>query len=1040
MDGPPDPGPPPPPDDNTGKFSDSLASSRRVPADFTTSSSLFDDSAMDTSQAPDVASDVPAEHISAEGISPSGEASAPDALASATGNTEDYSPVDMDTSATPPPSPSRVPADPHLNLENQHLDLSEEALLASDDDSRHFQGSMETVASDLSSASSAATMGSNDGYISGTTSASSTTPQPMVSDDATGVTSSGISQDEDSQWTTVQRKGSSSKSSKDQPFQEAGAQNASGSPEAGPSSRPDDPAYVQTPATFRGGRGSRGRGAPRGRGGQVGDLRRGSGTSGRGGGRGRGAARRGRGAKRARSNGGSTGADNMGLPKSTPPHYRNYLSDFHPWARLVAPRPIQVLLDNVAQVKNVLSTTEYRHLPNSGYLSGKFNRSLFSRVKVQHDRPLARIPFIELQHLEDTIAFRQRSARIISQVLNNSYENVDLRDMQQAPEGQHPTLLVPPVVNNRRPVLYQVVSTSWGTGVILEAKDFFTIGPDRRDLHCIILDYYAVNVQTGLRSFDKTMVSVKDFVWVYDVKPTRQALDHPQSVLARSRIPRTTALDNNSVFFFRAAEFAFVTPHQQEEPIYGIVLTVVKRREQTTSFRAAFEGAPEAVTVTPSICAFPLSNVVEDAIVWADSRHNVSCAMRFSEPPVSIEARDELCELIRQFLPMHPSEGLLPLRVYELPAEERAWLDDRAGKFDSFCEDNAASKRKMSKLFNAACSALAAINSSEDDRHTHWVTATVRNTATYPVRLEFVLRDMPSEAGWGNQRPRVIWIAGASKLSYAKVRSMEVHPQDKALNVCVEAYTWSHGTISSCVENHGRYIEGAAFVDVCVRLSRASSLANPVYESIARMDIYKNLSANSTANAVVDTVYGRTPLGCDNSDDVTRFTPWTGEHACSISGRVVNLTHDQRDAVALGVSQLPVVAIQAAFGTGKTVVGALIAAQFAAERGIPVIVTATTNAAVAQFTETILSLDTYRNLAIVRYVSDTAATENLTPTPVDLNEILKNLGDDYVDEIEDPEEIELCQEFKEGREAWPAEQLAREEKPSDAPASGRSLR
>ncbi|KIH54322.1 hypothetical protein ANCDUO_15533 [Ancylostoma duodenale] len=124
------------------------------------------------------------------------------------------------------------------------------------------------------------------------------------------------------------------------------------------------------------------------------------------------------------------------------------------------------------------------------------------------------------------------------------------------------------------------------------------------------------------------------------------------------------------------------------------------------------------------------------------------------------------------------------------------------------------------------------------------------------------------------------------------------------------------------------------------------------------MDIYRNLSANSTASAVVDTVYGRTPVDCDNRDDASRFTPWTGEHACSISGRVVNLTNDQCDAVALDVSELPVKSIQ-----------------------------------VAQFTETILSLDAYRNLAIVRYVS-AAPTENLTPTPVDLNEILKNLGDE----------------------------------------------
>ncbi|KIH55244.1 hypothetical protein ANCDUO_14601, partial [Ancylostoma duodenale] len=401
--------------------------------------------------------------------------------------------------------------------------------------------------------------------------------------------------------------------------------------------------------------------------------------------------------------------------------------------------------------------------------------------------------------------------------------------MAKSPDGQHPTLLVPPVLKNRSPVLYQVVSTNWGTGVVLEAKDFFTVGPDRRDLHCIIPDFFGINIQTGLRGYDKSMVSVKDFVWVYDVKPTRQAMENPENTLAMSRVPRTTSLENNSVFFFRAAEFAFVTPHQQEEPIYGIVLSITKRQDQVAAFRAAFEGAPEAVTVTQFICDFPLSDVQEDDFVLADSRYNVSCSMRFSEPPVSLEARDHLCQCTRAF---------------------RVW----------------------------------------------------RVTGTCP-----------------------------------------------------------------------------------------------------------------RTGAVVDAVYGRTPLSCDNSDDQPRFTSWTGEHVCNIKGRAVALTHDQRDAVALGVSELPVVAIQAAFGTGKTVVGSLIAAHLAIERRIPVIVTATTNAAVAQFTETILSLDDYPDLAVVRYVSDTAVAENLTRTPVDLNEILKNLGDNFADELEEKDK-QLCQDFKEGRE------------------------
>ncbi|KIH56783.1 hypothetical protein ANCDUO_13037 [Ancylostoma duodenale] len=284
-----------------------------------------------------------------------------------------------------------------------------------------------------------------------------------------------------------------------------------------------------------------------------------------------------------------------------------------------------------------------------------------------------------------------------------------------------------------------------------------------------------------------------------------------------------------------------------------------------------------------------------------------------------------------------------------------------------------------------------------------------------PMRLNFTLRNMPCEAGWSSQRPLVLWITDASRLSYAKVRAVEVHHQAKALNISIEAFTWSHETVSRCVEGHCRHIGDATFVDICVRLSKPTALANPVYESISRMESYRNLSTDSAAGAVVDAVYGRTPLSCDNSDDQPRFTPWTGEHVYNIKGRAVTLTHDQRDAVALGVRELSVVAIQAAFGTCKTVVGSLIAAHLAIERRIPVIVTATTNAAVAQFTETILSLDDYPDLVVVRYVSGTALAENLTRTPVDLNEILKYLGDNFADKLEEKDK-QLCQDFKEGLE------------------------
>ncbi|KAK6052815.1 hypothetical protein COOONC_09681 [Cooperia oncophora] len=91
--------------------------------------------------------------------------------------------------------------------------------------------------------------------------------------------------------------------------------------------------------------------------------------------------------------------------------------------------------------------------------------------------------------------------------------------------------------------------------------------------------------------------------------------------------------------------------------------------------------------------------------------------------------------------------------------------------------------------------------------------------------------------------------------------------------------------------------------------------------------------------------------------------PSDTDRSFRVSGRRITLTRDQKDAVRVGTGNLPIVALQAAFGTGKTLVGSLIAA-LTAKPGSTVIVTTSTNAAVAQFAETLLSLDDFPRLKV----------------------------------------------------------------------------
>ncbi|KAK6051125.1 hypothetical protein COOONC_11370, partial [Cooperia oncophora] len=146
---------------------------------------------------------------------------------------------------------------------------------------------------------------------------------------------------------------------------------------------------------------------------------------------------------------------------------------------------------------------------------------------------------------------------------------------------------------------------SYGAGVILAAKDFFVMGPDRRDLHCIVLEQFAVDVLTNKRGFDQTLVSIKDLVWVYSVTPTRAALQDLAATLTASRIPRATALESSS------NRFALITIHVNPNPSVVIVVNLIWHNGEIRKFLAVFDGAPEAVTVTPSLCARNLEDLYQ---------------------------------------------------------------------------------------------------------------------------------------------------------------------------------------------------------------------------------------------------------------------------------------------------------------------------------------------------------------------------------------------------------------------------------------------
>ncbi|CAJ0600329.1 unnamed protein product [Cylicocyclus nassatus] len=628
------------------------------------------------------------------------------------------------------------------------------------------------------------------------------------------------------------------------------------------------------------------------------------------------------------------------LPLTTPRNYRNRYSEQHPWAIFIWPRSVEFLRRLQFEVVLKLSPEQYRPLGSAAYMSRKFARSLFAKA-FRRDR-MKPMPFIELQHIENSIDFRRRSEQILRQVCSGNYDDEDNAYMMREPDGSHETSLVPLEWNNIYPVLYQ-------------------------------------------------------------------ALANPDETLKNSRLPRTTALTSmSSQFFFRVAYFVFVTPQQLDEKIYGIVLRVQKFGKRTVSFKAVFEGFPEAVPVTPSICAFDIETVRFDEILIAESRPYVSCAVRFSEPPVSQEARDFLCEEIRDLLPMEPYQGVVPLQVYRLNKEEQDWLRDRAGRFENFALHPKDSKHRMTKLLNVASSALGANARLNEDRFCHLVDAIIPNSSAYPMCLTFRLFEMTNEAGWTNMRAVIIHVIGANFITCAQVRAVEYREDERMLIITISAFHWNHRRLTRAVTQHA--VDG--HVEICVKLGPQSTSSNPIYDIISRTSVFEQLSPGSRGDEAIDAGYGRGKMSCANKDDPVMYDPDDGEVECVVNGRRVELTLEQRRAVALGLSRYPLVGIQAAFGTGKTLIGALIAATSATSA--PVIVVAQTNAAVAHFTNILLSIGGKAAFP-VRYLADTAAMENAPRTPVDLNVILKQMDTQYSDQME-PELLELCREFREARE------------------------
>ncbi|XGW09755.1 hypothetical protein V3C99_011768 [Haemonchus contortus] len=694
--------------------------------------------------------------------------------------------------------------------------------------------------------------------------------------------------------------------------------------------------------------------------------------------------------------------------QSSPKNINSHLIKEHPWAKYVTVSD-QPLPTSENSVTSSVPLDVYCHIPTTGYFSPEFVQSLFPRQNREHPNSSEPLTIFELMRLQNAVDFRENSLRIIRQLSCRVYPARE-NDNPKTPPGSMATTILP-LSWHSSPVLYQVVSRISSEQVILEAKDFFIVGPDRGELQCIVLDQFSTNIKSGTRGFDGQLLSVKDFVWVYSLEPTAEAAEKPSNVLARARAHRTTALDTSVPYFFRVREFVFVTPPKATHYVYGLV--VEDRTENSTSYKVVFESVPDVVTVPQDVFQFPTQNVKKYDIVLAETRDNVSTAIRFSESPASVDDQVTLCNLVREFIPSHPQEGLLPLKIFEISREDREWIDDRIGKFMNYSKDPHSAHTKMTQLFNVAVSFLFAIEEMNDDKSTRRVTATVLSTSAFPVRFLFKLNPS-TESGWNPHRIAFLWIIGSGSVVSARVESIESNYYDGTFSVQLVALPRFHHSLIRAISRYSWKEKGSLFVEMCVKLDRLSVSTFPILHIVSQYKLFDNISRNSRCQAeqVLDAVYNNSSQ--HKFVDV-RLPDERREERISLDGKLFELHPDQVDAIRLGCGKHPIVAIQGGYGTGKTLVAALIAAKCARQHKGFVVVLAVSNGAVAQITNTILGLEKYKDLSVLRYVHETLCSEKNFSTGADMHNILKRLPDDYAEHLA-PEDLRICLRFKERSE------------------------
>lgn len=642
----------------------------------------------------------------------------------------------------------------------------------------------------------------------------------------------------------------------------------------------------------------------------------------------------------------------------------------------------------------------------TGYSNMNFVKHLFPRFGERPRRTPSLNPydFMEFQY---TVEFRERTYGIVCDAdagyLNLIYTsphpqfNLPLKDTK--------TTIAPIPTVMANPVLYQVVRRDEVAQVlILEAKDFFTFIDGREDLRLLRLTKYATDLLNERTGFDINQVSVSDLIWVHDVEiaPTGRTLAKRQKIFENMKKAQNSLIYvKTPSILFNVTHFTLVTPSTKIRKTLGIVTNYPgEQNGHNTKIEIVMENSTAPCSINMDSVPFSMEEVPKESLIWTDAREPTTHSCRFSASPIGPEQAKILHEKIATIWPIRMEESPSPTGIHKIDNKSLAKIKDRIEGFSSYGEDPQKALTQLALAYNVSCARLADAANSTEDKVWHHVDVSIISATPHLVSVYGILENRFHENGYIKGRQVLVIVEGFSRVYYMRIEKSELMPRKRTKDLGIYLTALSRHTVEFYDELCKLEKERCKMIHMSFILSDNAEQSDPLSAYMIRItDIPLNLEVNG--GRVLHQTFSKI-IPTNEVDDVSTIdtTSLKFEQACpdniilqvqNRANRTIKLGEQQKIAIRAGLDlQQPVINIQSAYGSGKTLTLATLAALASIKMlgNRIVIITAVTNSAVAQAINTITQLADYRkDIVALRFVNDNAATDH--PTDVDIVKILE---------------------------------------------------